>query len=226
MKGQKEKLIESINLYLRKNKLDNDTKIYSIEQWRERNEEHLNDSDFVIVSEGGLNFILNYGDSDEFDELIESFGYYMEMGHSWSYGFYFDGVTKENKNLGNINYFEKLKDERWILKRNKVRVKANFECQDCGNTSNLEVHHCYYKYGLEPWQYPIDALRCLCSKCHEERGIVEMELRARMADLKTQDLKIISELLYGGINYYPQNKVLDLIQYLKLSIDALKTEQQ
>lgn len=224
MKSSREKLIESIRLYLRKNDLDNDTKLYSIEDWKKREEKYLNDSEFVITSEGGLNFILNYGDSYEFYDLIESFGYFMEMGHSWSYGFYFDEELKEIQTAKNINYSEKLRDKRWQEKRNLVKEKADFKCQDCGSYKNLEVHHCYYKYGLEPWQYPIDSFRCLCSSCHEIRGNIEMEIRARMADLTTKDLKIISELIYGGMKYYPEDKVLQLVKNLNLDLSKLKTK--
>lgn len=225
MKNKKDKLIESISLYLRENKLDNDSEIYSIEDWQKRDEDYLNDCEFVIISEGGLNFILNYGDSDEFYELIDSFGFFMEMGHSWSYGFYIDEEHQENNILTNVTYSEKLRDERWQRKRDKVKEKANYKCQDCGNKEKLEVHHCYYKYGLEPWQYPIDSLRCLCSGCHEKRGKVEMVLRARMADLNTKELEAVSELIYGGMNYYPENKILDLIQSLDLNMSQLKIEQ-
>jgi hypothetical protein len=224
MKSRKEQLIESIKLYLRKNDLDKDTTLYSIEEWKKREEKYLNDSEFVIISEGGLNFILNYGDSYEFYDLIESFGYFMEMGHNWSYGFYFDEEITENRISKNLTYSEKLKDKRWQNKRNAVKEKADFKCQDCGSDKNLEIHHCYYKFGLEPWQYPIDSLRCLCSNCHEIRGKVEMELKAKMADLTTEDLKVISKLIYGGMKYYPENKVLHLIKNLKLDMTKLKTE--
>lgn len=222
MKNERDKLIESIRLYLRKNDLDNDTTLYSIEEWKEREEEYLNDSEFIIISEGGLNFILNYGDSYEFYDLIESFGYFMEMGHSWSYGFYFDKERKEIHISKNLTYSEKLRDKRWSDKRDAVREKAGFKCQDCGSQKSLEVHHCYYKFGLEPWQYPIDSLRCLCSNCHEIRGKTEMELRARMADLTTSDLKVISDLIYGGMKYYPESKVLNLINNLELDLPKLK----
>ncbi|WP_343614419.1 hypothetical protein [Flavobacterium sp.] len=224
MKNRKELLIESIRLYLRKNDLDSDTTLYNIEDWKKREEKYLNDSEFVITSEGGLNFILNYGDSYEFYDLIESFGYFMEMGHSWSYGFYFDNELKEIQISKDATYSEKLKDKRWSNKRDVVREKAGFKCQDCGSQKSLEVHHCYYKFGLEPWQYPIDSLRCLCSNCHEIRGKIEMELRARMADLTTQNLKVISDLIYGGMKYYPEDKIFNLVKDLNLDLSKLKTK--
>lgn len=61
-------------------------------------------------------------------------------------------------------------------------------------------------------------------KLHEIRGKIEMELRARMADLTTENLKVISKLIYGGMKYYPENKVLHLIKNLNLDMSKLKTE--
>jgi hypothetical protein len=224
MKNQKDKLIESIRLYLRKNELDGDTHFYEIGEWQKRDEDYLNDSEFVIISEGGLNFILNYGDSFEFYDLVESFGYIMEMGHSWSYGFYFEGELEQIKVLKPVSYSEKLRDERWQRKRQNVREKANYKCQDCGSQEKLEVHHCYYKYGLEPWQYPIDSLRCLCSICHETRGKIEMELRARLADLTTKELGVISNLVAGGMAHYPESKIVELVESLRLDKDLMRAK--
>jgi hypothetical protein len=224
MENQKDKLIEGIKLYLRKNQLDGDTHFYEIGEWQKRDEDYLNDSEFVIISEGGLNFILNYGDSFEFYDLVESFGYIMEMGHSWSYGFYFEGELEQTKVSKPISYSEKLRDERWQRKRQNVREKANYKCQDCGSQEKLEVHHCYYKYGLEPWQYPIDSLRCLCSNCHETRGKIEMELRARLADLTTKELGLISNLVAGGMGHYPERKIVELVENLRIDKDLLKVK--
>lgn len=33
---------------------------------------------------------------------------------------------------------------------------------------NLHVHHTYYQYKLDPWQYPTDSLQTLCWSCHEK----------------------------------------------------------
>lgn len=224
MINNKEKLIESIFLYLRKNDLDGHTTLYTIEEWKERGEDYLNDSEFVIISEGGLYSILNYGDCEDFYDLIESFGYFIEMGHSWSYGFYFDNKISGNDTSDEKTYSEKLKDERWQKKRDKVKERANYMCQDCGSKEALEVHHCYYKFGLEPWQYPFDSLRCLCRDCHKKRGKIEMELRARMADLTSDELMIVSEFIYGGMKYYPIRKISELIERLNINEEDLEKE--
>lgn len=211
MKSNVELLIESIKLYIRKNEFDGDTHIYSIEEWRKKGEDYLNDCEFVITSEGGLNFILNYGPDEDFYDLIDSFGYFYEMGHSWSYGFYKDEDSINNLPSKKTSYSEKLRDQRWKNKSQQKKEWAEYKCQDCGSSSNLEIHHCYYRYGLEPWQYPMDSLRCLCSKCHKKRGALEMEFRAKLAEITTTDLEAITDLVTNGILSYPKDKVMELL---------------
>lgn len=49
-----------------------------------------NDSLLVLVFDSStLHTMLNYGgDTMEFDDLVESFGFWYELGHSWNMGFY------------------------------------------------------------------------------------------------------------------------------------------
>lgn len=115
MNDQLNKMIKMVKIYLKKNGLDGDTSFYTIEDWKKRKEPYLNDSEFVIITEGGLNFILNYGDADEFYELVNSFGYYFEFGYSWNLGFY--QYDEEEKQHSISTYSQKLKDGRWQKKR-------------------------------------------------------------------------------------------------------------
>jgi len=190
MNKPQDKLIKSLKLWLKKNELDCDTRFYSLEEWRMRGEEYHNDANFVVTTEGGLHFVLNFGDSEEFYELTNSFDFIAEMGHSWNIGFYHDPINSGNPNA---SYKEKLKDKRWQEKRKFILKRSDGRCEDCGKVSNLEVHHCYYTYGNEPWEYPLDSLRGLCRDCHERRGKVEMLLRAHLASKKTNELEEIIE---------------------------------
>jgi hypothetical protein len=190
MSTSKDKLIKALVLWLKKNELDGDTTFYSKEEWNERGEEYHNDAEFVITTEGGLWFILNYGDSDEFYELVNSFEYIAEQGHTWNIGFYFDPPERSSNYS---TYSEKLTDKRWQDKRRYILDRCEGFCEDCGLSKKIEVHHCYYTYGNEPWEYPIDSLRGLCRSCHEKRGKAELLLRAHLASLKTSDLECIIE---------------------------------
>jgi len=68
-------------------------------------------------------------------------------------------------------YASKLKDPRWQKKRLEVMERAGFKCQACGNKSEmLAVHHQFYVWGSDPWQYPDYCFQCLCNSCHAEVG--------------------------------------------------------
>lgn len=47
--------------------------------------------------------------------------------------------------------------------------RDNFTCQQCENTEQTQhVHHKYYEWGRDPWDYPDDVLITLCCVCHEQ----------------------------------------------------------
>ncbi len=80
------------------------------------------------------------------------------------------------------SYSEKLKDPRWQKRRLKVLEKHRWTCEDCGGTaSTLEVHHCYYITGRQPWEYDDDLLMCLCSCCHQQRQTWERSAHVQLA---------------------------------------------
>ena len=65
-------------------------------------------------------------------------------------------------------YYEKLKDPKWQKKRLEVMEFNNFSCEICGDSeSPLNVHHKEYFKSVEPWEYEINQLSCLCENCHE-----------------------------------------------------------
>jgi len=61
---------------------------------------------------------------------------------------------------------EQLKDPRWIRKRDKILNYADHRCQTCGEDALLQVHHSYYRDGLDAWEYPDGSLIALCKDCH------------------------------------------------------------
>lgn len=71
-------------------------------------------------------------------------------------------------NMSNyISYSEKLVDDRWHKKKTEILRRDKFKCRLCGASDNLNVHHRYYIYHADPWQYPNSALITLCQSCHE-----------------------------------------------------------
>ena len=131
-----------------------DTNFYSIGYWRKRKEDYHNDADPVLVFKGGLHDVLNFGgDTGEFDDYIETFGYYYELDQTWNMGFY--PIPVYDFTLLKGGYPQRLQDSRAKKMSSLVKKRAEWKCQDCGSTNQLETHHCYYinmRDVHEPWE--------------------------------------------------------------------------
>ncbi len=208
-----DRLRAAIEEWLIRNELDLDTRFYSREEWLTHGEEFHNDSDLVLIFEGGLHTMLNHGgDTLEFDDYIHSFGYWYELGNSWNMGFYPEENYDFSPSVG--TYSQKLQDPRWKAKAALVKKLAGHQCQDCQSTKRLEAHHCYYtpmRDGHEPWEYPLSALRCLCHDCHEKREKAESRMRAFLARMTTSELDALRKNLDNASYWYEQGAVLDFL---------------
>lgn len=77
-------------------------------------------------------------------------------------------MSKSNGPSRKEIYSKKLRDPRWQRKRLEIMERDSFTCQSCyDNESTLNVHHTYYEYGNDPWDYPEGSLITLCERCHE-----------------------------------------------------------
>ena len=117
-------------------------------------------------------------------------------------------------------YKDDLKNGRWQKVRLQVMERDSFCCRACGSKSILHVHHLFYRYGLKPWEYPMDSLVTLCVNCHnklhnelsEKAGIIAF-------NLLTNKPIIDDKKLYSGFelnNLVEHNK--------KLTISSLTQE--
>lgn len=67
-----------------------------------------------------------------------------------------------------MDYEDQLKDERWLMKREKILLRDFEMCQVCMSSRNLQVHHKrYYNDGRMAWDYPDSELITLCRECHK-----------------------------------------------------------
>lgn len=82
-----------------------------------------------------------------------------------------------------MNYEEKLRDPRWLVKRTEMIELAGGKCEDCGaEGKKMNVHHCIYIKGREPWEYEKELLICLCEDgCHMFRQGREQALHIVLA---------------------------------------------
>jgi hypothetical protein len=194
-KEQIDILKEAFEEWLQIHDLDYDFWIYSGEEWRARGEELLQKAKAVIAFENQLVSILNYTGpwdiEDELQDLARGFGYYFETGHHWNIGFYpLNKVATLPPH--STPYPQLLRDSRWLAKRQRVLSRSVGRCEECGaEVQSLDIHHCYYRFGRLPWQYPDGALLALCRDCHRKRGKTELRFRMFMTRLKIGTLEQI-----------------------------------
>lgn len=109
-----------------------------------------------------------------------------------------------------IPYAEKLRDPRWQRKRLEILSRDDFTCQKCNSEENeLHVHHRYYNFKTEPWDYPNEALVTICKYCHEEEGVYK-DSGAYLVKILQQEKGFldseISELAQIILNLDPKQK--------------------
>lgn len=112
------------------------------------------------------------------------------------------------------DYTEQLKDERWLLLRDRILARDNNHCQLCGSPNNLQVHHKYYINGAAAWEYPEKALITICDMCHKSQHLADSE-------------NIIKQRLSNFTNEYLYNftkTIMELSPMLIIKFNALPKE--
>ncbi|HAX5242420.1 TPA: hypothetical protein JZG60_004707 [Escherichia coli] len=221
-----ERMKNAISEWAIKEGLWHDAQFYSNKEWNERGEKIHDDALLVLtIDSSGLYNLLNGGcDTEEFEDLVESFGFFYEMGYAWSIGFY----PLEDYDYARLsgNYLQKLKDERWRQKTELVKRRANYRCQDCNASLPLEAHHCYYtnmREGYEPWEYPLSALRALCRECHKQRPIPEIRIRALLAQLTQSQLTGLINGLDNAFNRFETDSFITFMQNISFHDHLMKS---
>lgn len=95
-----------------------------------------------------------------------------------------------------MTYAEKLRDSRWLEKREEVFNYYGKKCFECDKDDlPIEVHHCLYVRGREPWEYDVVHLKPLCRECHESAGWAIEGLLSDVSGMKTSKINELRELL-------------------------------
>lgn len=66
-------------------------------------------------------------------------------------------------------YSEKLMHPKWVALRRRLFSLYGEQCSWCGATKRLQIHHKFYEWDREPWDYPEETLEILCVDCHAEQ---------------------------------------------------------
>lgn len=133
---------------------------------------------------------------------------------------------------GKPSYYELLRHPEWQKKRLKIMEAAGFECADCGDgDTTLNVHHKYYEKGAKPWEYPDDALICLCEPCHERWEAAMTRLRSLFAGFTScGDIDYLSgvilalrlELELEDVRPDSHQEILAIAEHFRVSCHALE----
>jgi 5-methylcytosine-specific restriction endonuclease McrA len=88
-----------------------------------------------------------------------------------------------------MSYKQKLADPRWQRKRLEILNRDNFQCTHCGDKeSEIHVHHSYYEFGKEIWDYEDSTLFTLCSNCHYGHTISQRNIKEMMRTIQYDQL--------------------------------------
>ena len=86
-------------------------------------------------------------------------------------------------------------DSRWKEREDQLKEKFDYKCQDCQISQELRTHICYWQKDLPIWEYPDEALRCLCLSCDKQRTNLEKEIRKTLALFVTDELESLQNAL-------------------------------
>ena len=101
-----------------------------------------------------------------------------------------------------MKYSEKLKDPRWLDRREQILFRDSKTCQRCFSEDDiLQVHHIQYHKGYEPWDYEDDDLITLCNFCHRAVGTTTEEKEIRNPWLQYERAKKELSPLLSACSY-------------------------
>lgn len=88
--------------------------------------------------------------------------------------------------------------------------RDDFQCTCCGDReTEIHVHHSYYEFGKEVWEYPIESLFTLCSNCHYQHTLSQRRIKELMRTIQYDQLYEFEKIVFKCTMMNPYE--LDLI---------------
>ena len=97
--------------------------------------------------------------------------------------------------LHKMTYAKKLKSPRWLKRKYVIFERDKYTCQSCGSIEDqLHVHHKYYDFNKEPWDYPDEALVTYCEYCHNTYHLLGEQLQENLLEIIARNHLLIKPL--------------------------------
>lgn len=129
-----------------------------------------------------------------------------------------------------VSYAKKLKNPLWQKKRLEVLSRDNFTCKECGSTSDtLNVHHGYYAFKTEPWEYPDETLHSVCETCHKVYEEIKAALYRELGKFSISDLQEVFRIVTSAEDQGPfdhdvaREKIMNWIVGARPNLHQLRT---
>jgi hypothetical protein len=124
-----------------------------------------------------------------------------------------------------MEYSKKLQNPNWQRKRLEILQRDNFKCILCNSDNKeLHVHHRWYQFGKNIWDYPDNCFETLCFECHEyietniKDSTSDLQVIIRKTHLNQDDYNCINQLLLHLSDDIYQNinpiQIKDAIDYI------------
>ena len=105
--------------------------------------------------------------------------------------------------FGSTSYASQIKDERWTAFAAGIRKQRNF-CECCRRSGIvLQVHHLFYEFNRNLWDYDGDEVIVLCESCHKDIHEQLKQFRKHVFRyLNGQSFKVLNGALAVGLTTY------------------------
>lgn len=105
--------------------------------------------------------------------------------------------------LGSESYKRQLSDPRWHTFAGSIRAKRNY-CEVCRRTDvALQVHHTFYDFDRQLWDYGENEVMVLCVGCHRELHDELTQFRKWVFKyLNPQSFRVLNGALAVGLTQY------------------------
>ena len=124
-------------------------------------------------------------------------------------------------------YAKLLEDPRFQKKRLEVFQRDKWKCQWCFTGSEtLHLHHAYYEYGLDPWDYDTATLHTVGKCCHDLADELRKDLHRETAKLSLSAQRWLMVTLRALRNRYTNLEIIEAFRAMTAEAQRIDTNKE